>query len=70
MKFYRLENLLTKSIKVNFSDDVSKKENGLKLSEGTVKMKLFKTLVEKMGCLEISQYLFSNNLLIEKFLNY
>ena len=56
-----LENLLTKSIKVNFSDDVSKKENGLKLSEGTVKMKLFKTLVEKMGCLERSQYLFSNN---------
>ena len=56
-----LENLLTKSIKVNFSDDFSKKENGLKLSEGTVKMKLFKTLVEKMGCLERSQYLFSNN---------
>lgn len=56
-----LENLLTNSIKANFSDDVAKKENGLKLSEGTVKMKLFKTLVEKMGCLERSQYLFSNN---------
>lgn len=56
-----LENLLTNSIKANFGDDVIKREDGLKLSEGTVKMKLFKTLVEKMGCLERSQYLFSNN---------
>jgi hypothetical protein len=56
-----LENLLTNSIKANFGDDVIKREDGLKLSEGMVKMKLFKTLVEKMGCLERSQYLFSNN---------
>jgi hypothetical protein len=56
-----LENLLTNSINANFGDDVIKREDGLKLSEGTVKMKLFKTLVEKMGCLERSQYLFSNN---------
>jgi len=56
-----LENLLTNSIKANFQSDVITKEDGLKLSEGTVKMKLFKTIVEKMGCLERPQYLFSNN---------
>ena len=56
-----LENLLTNSIKSNFGNDVTVKDDGLKSSEGTVKMKLFKTVVEKMGCLERSQYLFSNN---------
>jgi hypothetical protein len=56
-----LENLLTNSLKLEFSDDVKKLENGLKKADGTVKMKLFKTIVEKMGSLERTLYFFSNN---------
>lgn len=51
-----LENLLTSSLKSNHSDDIKKVEGDWKLSGGTVKMKLFKTLVEKMGCLERPVY--------------
>lgn len=47
-----LENIFTKSLKSNKPDEITKVENGWKLASGTVKMKLFKTLVEKMGCLE------------------
>lgn len=47
-----LENLFTTSLKSNHVDDIQKIEDGWKLAGGTVKMKLFKTLVEKMGCLE------------------
>jgi len=47
-----LENLLTSSLKTNSPDDIEKVEDNWKLASGTVKMKLFKTLVEKMGCLE------------------
>jgi hypothetical protein len=47
-----LENLFTTSLKTDHSSDIQKVENGWKLAGGTVKMKLFKTLVEKMGCLE------------------
>ena len=56
-----LENLITNSLKLEFSDDVKKLENGLKKADGTVKMKLFKTIVEKMGSLERTLYFFSNN---------
>jgi len=56
-----LENLLTTSLKSNFAEDISKLEDGFKLAEGTVKMKLFKTLVEKMGCLERPTYYLSSN---------
>ncbi len=56
-----LENLLTKSIKKDFPQDIKVDDNKMKLADGTVKMKLFKTIVEKMGCLEKSIYLFSNN---------
>jgi hypothetical protein len=51
-----LENLLTSSLKSNHSDDIKKIEGDWKLAGGTVKMKLFKTLVEKMGCLERPVY--------------
>lgn len=47
-----LENLITSSLKTKFSDDIIKIDNEFKLANGTVKMKLFKTIVEKMGCLE------------------
>lgn len=56
-----LENLLTTSLKSNFPDDIKKLDDGFKLSDGTVKMKLFKTLVEKMGCLERPTYYLGQN---------
>ena len=56
-----LENLLTTSLKSNFLDDIKKLDDGFKLAEGTVKMKLFKTLVEKMGCSERPMYYLGQN---------
>jgi hypothetical protein len=56
-----LENLLTTSLKSNYVDDIKKLEDGWKLADGTVKMKLFKTLVEKMGCLERPVYFLGQN---------
>jgi len=56
-----LENLLTSSLKSNHVDDIQKLEDGWKLAKGTVKMKLFKTLVEKMGCLERPVYFLGKN---------
>jgi hypothetical protein len=56
-----LENLLTNSLKSEFSDEIQKSDDGMKKAEGTVKMKLFKTIVEKMGCLERTLYFVSNN---------
>lgn len=47
-----LENLFTTSLKSKHQSDVVKVEGPWKLANGTPKMKLFKTLVEKMGCLE------------------
>lgn len=47
-----LENLITSSLKTKFSDDIVKLEDEFKIAKGTVKMKLFKTVVEKMNCLE------------------
>jgi hypothetical protein len=47
-----LEHLLTTSLKTDFPEDIVKGDDGFKRAGGTVKMKLFKTLVEKMGCLE------------------
>jgi len=57
-----LENLLTTSLKTNFPEDIKKVEDGnYKLSGGIVKMKLFKTLVEKLGCLESPTYFLGNS---------
>ena len=56
-----LENLLTTSLKSNNADDITKVEDGWKKAGGPVKMKLFKTLVEKMGCLEIPVYFLGKN---------
>jgi hypothetical protein len=55
-----LEHLLTTSLQANHIEDVTKVEDGLKLAKGTVKMKLFKTLVEKLGCLERPVYFLGN----------
>lgn len=56
-----LENLLSRSLKMNFSDGIKKLDDGFKLASGTIKMRLFKTLVEKMGCLERNTYYVNNN---------
>ena len=56
-----LENLLTSSLKSNHVEDIQKVEGDWKLAGGTVKMKLFKTLVEKMGCLERPVYFLGKN---------
>jgi len=51
-----LENMLTTSLKTKFPEDIVKLDDNLKIANGTVKMKLFKTIVEKMGCLERPTY--------------
>ena len=56
-----LEKLLTSSLKSNHVDDIQKLDDDWKLAKGTVKMKLFKTLVEKMGCLERPVYFLGKN---------
>jgi len=56
-----LENMLTTSLKANFSENINKLDDGFKLATGTVKMKLLKTIVEKIGCLERPIYFLGNN---------
>jgi len=56
-----LEHLLTNSLKTNKPEDITKLEDGMKLATGVVKMKLMKTLVEKLGCIEREIYYLSNN---------
>ena len=51
-----LENLITTSLKTKFPEDIVKVDDNMKIANGTVKMKLFKTIVEKMGCLERPTY--------------
>lgn len=51
-----IENILTNSLKTKYSDDIVKVDDNFKIANGTVKMKLFKTIVEKLGCLERPTY--------------
>jgi len=51
-----LEHLFTESLIQNHQDEVEKLDDGFKKAEGTVKMKLVKTFVEKLGCLERPTY--------------
>lgn len=55
-----LENLLTKSLKKGHAEDIARLEDGMKRATGVVKMKLFKTVVEKLGCEEKSVYFVGN----------
>lgn len=55
-----LEHLFTTSLKKDKSDEITKLESGLKKAEGTVKMKLVKAFVSKMGCLERPIYYLSS----------
>lgn len=56
-----LENLFTTSLKSNFVDDIKKLDDGFKSADGAVKMKLFKVLIDKMGCTERPVYYLSGN---------
>ncbi len=56
-----LENLLSSSLKKNNSIEIKKLSNGFKYSSGVVKMKLIKTIVNKLGCLDRPVYYLSKN---------
>jgi len=56
-----LENLFNTSLKREKSDEIRRLDDGFKISSGSVKMKLIKTLVEKMGCLERPIYFLSDS---------
>lgn len=56
-----LEHLFTTSLKRDKSDEIEKREDGFKKASSSVKMKLMKTVVNKMNCLERSIYYLSNN---------
>ena len=56
-----LENLFTTSLKSNFANDIKKLEDGFKLAGGAVKMKLFKSFIDKLGCEERPLYFLGSN---------
>ena len=56
-----LEHLFTTSLKANKPDDIQKLDDGFKRASGSVKMKIVKALVEKLGCLERPIYYLSSN---------
>jgi len=56
-----LEHFLTTSLTKNNINDIKKLKSGYKMALGNVKMKLVKTLVEKIGCTEKPTYFLSNN---------
>jgi ssDNA-specific exonuclease RecJ len=56
-----LEHIFTNSLKSNNSEDIVKLEDGFKMANGPVKMKLFKTIVEKMDCSERPIYYVGKN---------
>ncbi len=56
-----LENLFTTSIRSNYTDSIKKLSDGYKLATGNIKMKFFKILVDKMGCIERTLYYVSKN---------
>ena len=56
-----LEHLFTTSLKANKPDEIQKLDDDYKRATGTVKMKLMKSLVEKIGCLERPIYYLSNS---------
>jgi hypothetical protein len=55
-----LEHLFTESLLKNYSGQIVKQEDGYKSTEGNIKMRLMKVIVNKLGCLERPLYLFSS----------
>lgn len=56
-----LEHLFTTSLKEHKMDEIQKLDDGYKRAIGTVKMKLIKTVVNKLGCLERPVYYLSSS---------
>lgn len=56
-----LEHFLTSSLVKNNLKDIKKLKSGYKMALSNLKMKLVKTLVEKIGCTEKTTYYLSNN---------
>ena len=55
-----LEHLFTESLLKNYPNQITKQDDGYKKLDGDIKMRMMKIIVEKMGCLERTLYLFSN----------
>lgn len=55
-----LEHLITESLISKDREDIKKLEDGFKQSRGRVKMKLVKTIVEKLDCIERPVYFLGN----------
>lgn len=56
-----LEHTFTEALTQNNSGEVTKLEDGYKLADGSVKMKLVKTIVNKLGSLERPAYYLGSN---------
>lgn len=56
-----LEHILTESITKNNIDEVKKLDDGFKSADGKIKMKIIKTLVDKLGCSERTKYYLGSN---------
>jgi hypothetical protein len=55
-----LEHIFTESILKNYAGQVTKQDDGFKSTDGDIKMRLMKIIVEKLGCLERPMYFFSS----------
>jgi len=56
-----LEHLLTESLTKRAIGDIKRLEDGFKMASGRVKMKLVKTIVQKLGCRNRNQFYLGNN---------
>lgn len=56
-----LEHILTESLTKNAIGDIKKLDDGFKSAEGRVKMKLVKTIVQKLGCRDRNMFYLGNN---------
>ena len=56
-----LEHLLTESLTKRASEEIEKLSDGMKLAKGKVKMKLVKTIVQKLGCRNRNMFYLGNN---------
>jgi len=55
-----LEHIFTESLIKNYPNQIKRKSNGFKTTDGDIKMRMMKIIVEKMGAFERPLYLFSN----------
>jgi len=56
-----LEHIITSSLTSSNKEDIKRLKNGFKGASGKVKMKILKTIVEKLGCQEQDCYYLGNN---------